>query len=65
MKKDNFTQLTFDFCSDSIIQEGSSQAIAPPFEKKVLYLAPYRQSKEQERNAQLYKNIFDSIKHIG
>jgi hypothetical protein len=64
MKKNDSMQFTFDFGLDKCDQEKSSNVVAPPLAKKVLYLAHYIEAKEQDRNARLYKNIFDSIKHI-
>ncbi len=66
MKPSDFTQLSFDFTLDHQPEEYPIELLAtPPLAKKVLYLAHYIESKKQECNAQLYQNIFDSIKHIG
>lgn len=63
MSQNDFMQLSFDFDHNNRLEE---KPVAPlPFAKKVIDLAPYLESKKQERTAQLYQDIFDSIKHIG
>jgi hypothetical protein len=65
MKNNKFTQLTLNFDQGQGLEEKPVDLATPPFEKKVLYLAPYIESKKQDRTARLYQNIFDSIKHLG
>lgn len=65
MKKNDFTQLSFDFSQTTRSEEVPAALVSPPFAKKVLCFTSYAEAKKQEKNEKLYQNIFDSIKHIG
>jgi hypothetical protein len=63
MKKNDPRQFSLDFGLDTTQNNDHSPDVAP-VEAQILNLLPYIQEKEQERNARLYKNILDSVKHI-